>query len=482
MKLNIFKTVFMTALLTGVVAGCANDDEYGTPNLDCPETSLSANKTVQEIIATVPAEVLPDQPYTDDDIIEAYVTSSDEGGNFYKSISFQTHPTNGSAPVGFSVPVDAGGTFVNYPTGTKVFIKLKGQYRDIYNESMRIGGLYELDPATDTNPAVYAVGRLSIFDYAKVLVRSCTRLGEEDLVRTMTIAEAKNDANLNTLIELDGVQFTTDVVGKTLYDATDDLGGATNHLLTDNVGNTIDFRTSSFANFAGDIAPGTSGKIRGVLTKFSGTYQFLARTKNDIKLTEPRFTIDLSSPIVGNALTFSGSFNETFESGVTTSPGNRTFPKYINDPVVGTRYWQTTTFSNNKYLQMTSFTSSTSTTLVNEDNRSLFFMPVDFTAASNFSFQSKAGFVTGPVLKVYYISASDYTPGGPVNNAALVDITSNFTISAGLATGYPANFTPSGNYAIPATLTGNGYFVFEYVGSGLTGNTTTMQIDNVTVN
>jgi uncharacterized protein DUF5689 len=476
MKSNIFKSVFMAALVAGVIAGCANDDDYGTPNLDCPDTSLTANKSVQEIIDQAEPTVDPEMPYADNDIIEAYVTSSDEGGNFYKSISFQTHPTDGSDPVGFSVPVDAGGTFVNYPVGTKVYIKLQGQYTDIYNGSMRIGGLYELDPATETDPAVYAVGRLSIFDYAKVLVRSCTRLDESDLVRTLTVAQAKNDANLNTLIELDNVQFVDAVVGKTLYDASNDLGGATNHLLTDNLGNTIIFRTSSFANFAGDIAPSASGKVKGVLTKFGSDYQFMARTDSDIQLTNPRLIVDFSAPIVGNAITYTGSFVENFESGVTTIPGSRTFPKYINDPYVGSRYWETKTFGGNKYIQMTSFGGTA------EDNRTMFFIPVDFTAANTFSFQSKSGFTTGPALKVYYISGTDYTPGAALNAAALVDITSNFTLSPGLSNGYPANFTNSGAYAIPAALTGNGYFVFEYYGSGLTGQTSTIQIDNVTVN
>jgi hypothetical protein len=80
------------------------------------------------------------------------------------------------------------------------------------------------------------------------------------------------------------------------------------------------------------------------------------------------------------------------------------------------------------------------------------------------------------------VLAANYTPGGTVNNADLVDITSSFTISPGSATGYPSTFTNSGSYSIPGTVTGNGYFVFEYKGNGTAGLTTTMQIDNVVVN
>jgi hypothetical protein len=102
------------------------------------------------------------------------------------------------------------------------------------------------------------------------------------------------------------------------------------------------------------------------------------------------------------------------------------------------------------------------------------------TAANTFSFKSKSGFTNGNVLKVYY--STDYIPGTNANNATLVDITSSFTISPGLSSGYPSAFTNSGNYNIPIGITGNGFFIFEYVGSGISGITSTMQIDDIVIN
>ncbi|MBL0014629.1 MAG: DUF5017 domain-containing protein [Flavobacterium sp.] len=379
MKTNILQSILFTTLLALVFSSCVNDDTYPVPDKACIDSTLSANKQVQDIIDQAPFIVDPEVPYANDDVIEAFVVSSDEGGNFYKSISFQTKGTSSVAPVGFSVPVDVGGTFANFRPGTKVYIKMKGLYTDIYNSSMRIGSLYLLNPATEQ----YAVGRLSIFEYGKVLKRSCDTPIEEDLVRKLSVSQALNDSNLNTLIELQNVQFDADVIGKTYYDAANDLGGATNHLLSDEFGNKIIFRTSSFANFAGNVATSLSGTVRGVLTKFGSDYQFLARTEADIKLTNPRLTIDFSAPIVGNAISYSGNFTENFESYVTTSPGNKTFPKYINDPVIGARYWENRTYASNKYIQMSSFGGTA------EDNRTLFIVPVDMTAANTFSFKIK---------------------------------------------------------------------------------------------
>ena len=192
---------------------------------------------------------------------------------------------------------------------------------------------------------------------------------------------------------------------------------------------------------------------------------------NDINLTEPRLAIDFFPPIGGSALVYDASLNEPFTSYTTNN--QQIFPKYINDAAVGSRYWQRKVFSGNTYIQMSSFGGTP------EANRSLFIVPVNMTAASTMTFESKAGFHNGNVLKVYY--STNYVPGTQITSATLIDITSSFTISPGLPSGYPTNFTPSGVYNIPAGVTGNGFFIFEYVGNG-TGITTTMQIDNIVIN
>jgi hypothetical protein len=460
MKTTFIKSALILAIATGIFSSCVNDEAYSVPSIACNEIKLE--KTIE--VAAVPASPNVAQ-YLKDDIIEAYVTSSDKGGNFYKSISFQTK--DGSKA--FSIPVDETSTFINFSPGRKVFVKLKDLYTDVSNGGMRIGGIY----LSNGNAQV---GRLSLQEYRQVLRRSCTVLNEDDFVKQVTITELKMDSNINKLVELSNVQFSDAAITTTYFDANNQIGGATNHLLVDAMGNSVVFRTSGFASYAYNAVKSGNGKVRGVLTKFSGTYQFVVREESDIKLEGERISVDFAAPIVGTELMFNASYSEDFESYGTTTPGNRIFPKYINDPVVGSRYWENKTFSNNKYLQMSSFGGTA------EANRNLFFIPVDFTGASNFSFQTKAGFANGLVLKVYYISAVNYTAGGTFTEANLINITSSFTVPAGSATGYPATFSNSGNYVIPASLTGNGYFVFEYIGNGNLGLTTTLQLDNIVIN
>src|SRR5690606_9966936 len=107
----------------------------------------------------------------------------------------------------------------------------------------------------------------------------------------------------------------------TFYDAENVLGGATNHSIEDATGSMI-FRTSEFAKFASKVVPRNSGKIRGVLTKFNSDYQFMARTFNDIQLTNDRLGADPGDgeePTTPTNLLFAGADFEnwtTFTNGI----------------------------------------------------------------------------------------------------------------------------------------------------------------------
>jgi hypothetical protein len=461
-KMNI-KNLLLSGVLLATVTSCINSDEYNAPDLVGYCSDLTTTKEVADITALATATYAQ---YTDSDIIEAYVTSSDEGGNFYKSISLVS--TDGLT--GFSIPVDAYNLYTKYEPGRKVYVNMKDLYIVKENGSTVIGGLYDNNTPGDTSDD--EVGRISGLNYMNVLTRSCSNVNEDDLVNHISVATAKNDSYLNKLIEFDNVQFKNESFGKKYYDASlNDLGGATNHLITDEFGNTIILRVSSFSTFASKLVPQKNGKIRGVLTKFGSDYQFLVRTENDIMLTNDLLTIDFSPPVGGTAINYLGAFTEPFTSYATNLS---VFPAYVNDPVIGTRYWQVKTFGGNKYMQMSSFGGTP------ELNKTAFIVPVDMTAASNFSFKTISGFDNGSPLKIYY--SMDYVPGTNISNATLVDITASFNIPHGPASGYAATFTNSGVYAIPASLTGHGFFIFEYNGNGSGGVTTTMEVDDITVN
>jgi len=452
--------LIVTILILATFSSCVNSDEFGVPNLSNECVTIAKTKEVSDITTLATATTVP---YTTSetvvDYIEAYVTSSDEGGNFYKSISMMSL----DGLKGFSMPVDNYNLYTEFEPGRKVTIKLdKNRYFNKQHGSTVIGSSYNA-----------GVGRISGVEYKNVILRSCDDVDEISIVKNLTIAQAKNDQYLNMLIEFDAVQFTDASVGKKYFDSTlNSIGGATNHEITDQFGNKVIVRVSEFAVFASNAVPSKNGKIRGVMTKYNSDYQFMIRTLKDVDLTNDRLDIDLYPPIVGTALVYDTTLNEPFTSYTTTN--QQIFPKYINDASVGSRYWQVKTFSGNKYIQMSSFGGTP------EANRSLFIVPVNMTTANTLSFKTKDGFNNGAVLKVYY--TTNYVPGTQISSATLNNITSSFTIASGTVTGYATNFTNSGTYTIPASVTGNGFFVFEYVGNGSGGATTTMQIDDIVIN
>lgn len=269
MKNNTILLAVFTLVFGAMLSSCVNDDDFGTPPLNCNEPNISSNKTVQEVIDAATATATQ---FTTDDIIEAYAVSSDEGGNFFKTISFQT--LDGSAS--FSLALDATNTYLAYEPGRKVFFKLKDLFNQVNFNSVNIGTLFGSN-----------VGRIAEPQITDFLVRSCEIIDEDQLVQNITIDQI-SDQYLNKLIELSNVQFKDNELGGNYYDPNNDLGGATNRRITDEFGFEVIFRTSSFSDFAGSKVPEGNGNIRGVLTKFGNDFQFMARTEEDVKLTNAR--------------------------------------------------------------------------------------------------------------------------------------------------------------------------------------------------
>lgn len=453
MKTTFFKPVLALTLLASTFVGCVNDDDYDTPQVNCIETTLVKTKEVADITAGSTVA-----QYTQDDVIEAYVVSSDKGGNFFKTISFQTIPTTANpVPSAFSVPVDVTSTFITFEPGRKVLIKMKDLYTDVSNGGRRFGGLFVNSTGTAS------VGRLAPALYRTVLNKACTIVPEDQLKRTLTIPQLLNDANINTLVELDNVQFSNQAITTTYYDANNDLGGATNHLLVDADGNTVIFRTSSFANFASRPVASGRGKVRGILTKFGTDYQFVARTEEDIQLTGPRLV-----PL----------FSENFEGIANT--GNNQFialPGWSNVSMNGgNERWEARIFSGNKYAQFSPFGLTPAEN--NVDTR-LITPGINLTGTTGafLRFGSKIGFANGEAVTVWV--STNYNGSGTVADVNAATWTQLPATFAAQTSSFPTNFTSSGNVDLSA-YTGTVYISFRYVG-GTNNITSTYQIDNIEV-
>lgn len=426
---------------------CVEDDT----NMDNTETGIvtyefTTTKTVQQIV-TFNNTSLP-VAYTADDIIEAYVTSSDETGTFYNTICFQDIATNTSQAVGLSVSANFSSYAKGFTPGRKAYIKLKGLYTAVVDGSLKIGTLYN-----------GAIGRISENEWQNYLFPSATKVSENNMVRTVSLTTAATNTNLNTLIEIDNVQFADGSLARTYFDV-DSGGSATNHNIIDVTGGTTRFfRVSQYALFAYQNVPSGRGKIRGVMTKYGSDFQFIVRHQNDVKLTNPR------------SYTHAGSLSENFESAAVNQKG---FANYLNFATSGTKDWIVKSVNSSKCIQMSAYGGA------QESNKSYFIVPVDFTAANALTFQVDADFFSNTFgLKVY--RTTNYVPGEKLSNATLYEISSSFTFP----TATTSAFVSAGTYSIPSSVQGNGYFVFEYTGSNIAGSslqTTNCNIDNIVIN
>src|SRR5690606_40538128 len=91
MKTNFLKNIFYSLLAIMFITSCANDDDYSAPNLICEDQTegLTANITGADLYAMATTSL---QQFSEigDDYIAGYITSSDRGGNFFKTVSIET--------------------------------------------------------------------------------------------------------------------------------------------------------------------------------------------------------------------------------------------------------------------------------------------------------------------------------------------------------------------------------------------------------
>lgn len=326
---NIVLNLFLG---TSLLLICSCNNEIETPQLACTQPDFKVNKTVEKVHELSGNTA---KQYLYDDIIEAYVVSSDEGGNFFKNISLQTKASPIIPAIGFSVPVDVSNTYIDYRVGNKVYVKMKNQFTDLYYGALRIGSLYVSNAGDPT------VGRISQNEFKNVLNASCTIIDENQLVESLSIEEALDDRKLNTLIELNDVEFTEAAIGRHYFEETNNVGGSTNWNLRDKTGNQIIFRTSSYAKFADHFVPEGSGKVRGILTKFGTDYQLMVRSENDIAMNGKR-----NVPF----------FAEDFQS--VKNNVNFALPGWSNIVEKASKLWKSMVYAGNGYAEF----NTTSTT------------------------------------------------------------------------------------------------------------------------
>ncbi len=288
---TISKLTIATALSLGLFTAqsCVQDDDYATPPIECnlPQANITLPELMQKINSNQ-LNVDSNKAILDDLILEAYVISSDETGNIYKTISIQDDPTNPT--VGTQIEINAGNLYAKYPVGSKIQIRLKGlrAQQDTRAGIVKIGSV---DPSFD-------IGRIGLTEFEKYVIKTCEPIQAIQPKEFNSLAEAMRNENINTLVKINNVQFLQPDVDKTYGTSTQ----IENRELQDKTGSRkgVVLRNSNFADWKDELLPTGSGSITVVVSKYGSTWQVYIRDTKDVKFDQDRFDDGGTNPGGGN--------------------------------------------------------------------------------------------------------------------------------------------------------------------------------------
>lgn len=264
LRSSVFALVGFALLLS-----CVKDRNFDAPARDCT-TDLIANITYAEVKKIYQDQTLQIQQ---DLIIEGYVVSSDEAGNFFNVLHFQDSPVNPSE--GFEIEIDLRDSHLFYPVGSKIYIKLKGLYLGKSKDVFKIGGVF-------TSFGNVSVGRLPSTIVGKHIFTSCDEKTDIAPVLISLPDIPKNSSN--TLVRLENIEILEGELGKTFALEREE----TERTLMGCNDNELVLLNSGFSDFQSELLPEGNGSITGVLLREKDQYRLAVRDLNDIDFSQER--------------------------------------------------------------------------------------------------------------------------------------------------------------------------------------------------
>ncbi len=445
---------YLPILLLGfglLFSGCI-DDKFDEPPIDGEDPNITPNATIEDVLnLRQPGQIVE---ITDDLIVDGIVISSDEAGNFYKTLVIEDESA------GIRLSIDRTGLYNDYPKNRHVYVKLKGLYIGDYHELPTIGA--GVGTSNSGNTIIERIPSALLNEY---VIKG--KKNQASPIREKTIAEVSL-SDVNRLIRLTDVEFVSGNLGKQMADGNQDA----NRTLTDCSGNTLDMRNSHYSNFADATVPDKHGSVEAVVGIYNTTMQLGLSYYEDMNMTEDRCTGG-GGGTVGDwtILGTSAIVDSVHEDFNALNDGDDVMiDGWLNaTDVANGRYWSAKTYQTDKYIQASAY----------HDDNALTHSWVITPGVTNIqdkilSFRSAWGFGSlEHILKVYVSTDFD---GSDIGAATWTEI--NPTVATQASGEH--QWVNSGDYPLSA-FTGTGYVAFEYTGSS--GNSpSSLRVDDVVIN
>ncbi|MGB5385865.1 MAG: DUF5689 domain-containing protein [Eudoraea sp.] len=247
------------------IFSCVKDSDFKNPETPCND-QLIANRTFIEVKNLFDGEVIQIQQ---DLVIEGYIVSSDQAGNFFSTLHIQDNPINPTA--GFQIEIDLRDSYLFYELGSKVYIKLKGLYLGKSKGVYKLGGVF-------TSFGNLSVGRLPALAVEDHLLLSCDPIS--NLVpKIISISEFREDF-VSTLVRIESLEVIADEQNLTFALPQEE----TIRNLSDCNGGLIELLNSGYSDFRDTILPSGNGSVTAVLYREKNDYQLIIRNLNDMEM------------------------------------------------------------------------------------------------------------------------------------------------------------------------------------------------------
>jgi hypothetical protein len=467
MKANkIFSLIAVLGIMGAVITSCVQDDEFAIPNgTTAVDPGLTANATFQNMVARYQQAVSNGDDIAtialdeEEIIIEGYVVSSDQAGNFFEELVIQ-NKRDASNPdsdprLGFRVDINQSALFNTYEFGRKVYIKMNGLAIGVENGVYAIG-----------KPNGNDIDQIQPFELDDFVVRG-TQVAEITPKET-TIAEL-TEADENTFIQLTDVQFVRNDLGLTYAgEASDSFDGFRTIEECADTGGSIALQTSTFADFKSLTIDENRGSIQGVFTRDFGddANVLVINTLADVDFTDaircdPNL-LECEGP-VSSAVTV---FNQDFET--ITNEAQLDALGWTNVNVSGgSERFEDGSFGGDRYMIISAFGTGENpleawlvTPAIN----------LDGTTQEELTFNVSANFETGQILQAFI--TEDFTGDPTTTEWTLLD--ANIPIGpSGFGSFVPSNINIS-------CLSGDVHVAFKYLGAA-GGAETRYHIDDIKV-
>jgi len=375
--------------------------------------------------------------------LEAYVSSSDAAGNFYKELYLQDAPGNPQSAM--RLLLDQTAIYNSYPVGRKLFVKLNGLAAGLHRGVLTLGS-YQAD---------------GIENLPQYLIEEHLMRSDQDFEiqpKNVEVSDFEEEM-VGQWIQLDGVQFSKAERGRTYAAQAFDQFDGERRLLHCKTHHNIWLSSSTFCKFKSVVIPGQAGTLKGIFTRDFRNEKYIIKVNSpgDLQFEDSR-----CDPF----------FEEHFE---TTTRGKLQIDGWLNYTEEGSPYWKVAE------EETTLGRSASMSAYASEDAKSVVWLigpPIDLSGLSKpyFAFRSAVKYGDKSQLEVFI--ATDFkgiTEGLKTANWQKLELK--------IASRMDGNsiWIDSGDYDLKDFKNQKVHFGFRYTGSGKSTYDATFFVDDIRV-